>query len=354
MGTLIVRKGKEGKNRYQARVRVKGGKQIAKTFDSKSRAKDWMVSTEAGIKEGRFNYIQEQERHTVSDMIDRYIETELIKKPKSYKKQKMQLEWWSEKIGHYTLAKIRPALIVECRDKLSIGITCRGGKRSPSTVNRYLAVLSHCFTVATREWQWVDDNPMRSVGKLKEARGRDNILEFEEMQVLLAACKASRNKNLFPIVRLALATGMRRGEISSLAWKDVDLQRSRIILRNTKNNEVRAVHLAPDINEMLKELYLARESHMNFLFPSQDGRKPADIRTSWEAALERANLKNFRFHDLRHTAASHMAMGGSSDAELRSFLGHRSATMVTRYAHYRESAMESSVNRLSEKITAIL
>ncbi|MGA8163963.1 MAG: site-specific integrase [Waddliaceae bacterium] len=309
-----------------------------------------MISTEAAIKEGRFHFFSESGRQTVSDMIARYIECELPKKPKSLLKQTAQLKWWEGQIGHLFISRVTPAILVECRDRLSAETTCRGEKRSPATTNRYLAVMAHCFSVACKEWQWLDDSPMRHVSKLKEPRGRDRILTDKEMYRLFEACQQSKNPYLYTVVRVALGTGMRQGEILGLVWKNVYFPESKIILRDTKNGRIRAVHLAPEIKELLEEIGKNRRLDTFFVFPSHDGLQPASIRTAWENALQLAEIKDFRFHDLRHTAASMMAMNGASDAELRAFLGHLSPSQTVRYAHYRDSEMEVSVNRLSEKI----
>ena len=119
---------KGGKNSYFVRVRLKGGKHISKTFRTRSLAQDWMISTEAAIKEGRCDFIVESKTHTVSDMIARYIEFELPKKPKSIPKQTAQLLWWDAQIGHLLLNRVTTAALVECRDKLASEITRRGKK----------------------------------------------------------------------------------------------------------------------------------------------------------------------------------------------------------------------------------
>ncbi|SCA63577.1 Uncharacterized protein SCG7086_AW_00170 [Chlamydiales bacterium SCGC AG-110-P3] len=350
MGSITTRRKKDGKVSYLVRVRLRGEKHITKTFRTRSLAQDWMVSTEAAIKEGRFHYFSESGRHTVSDMITRYIKYELPKKPKSLVKQSAQLKWWNTQIGHLPLSRVTPAILVECRDKLAAEATCRGGIRSSSTTNRYLAVMSHCFSVACREWQWLDQSPMKQVSKLREPRGRDRILTDDELPVLLEACRKSRNKVLYIVVRLALGTGMRQGEILNLCWKDIFLAEFKIILRDTKNGQIRAVHLAPELCKLLEEHAESRRLDSFYVFPSQNGQNSVCIRTAWENALRVANIEGFRFHDLRHTAASMMATAGASDAELRAFLGHLSPSQTLRYAHYRDSAMASSVNGINEKI----
>src|SRR5215470_7117967 len=116
--------------------------------------------------------------------------------------QTLQLNWWKKRLGHYVLADITPALIAEYRDKLAYG---NETPRANSTVNRYLAALSHAFTTAVKEWGWLDDSPMRKVRKPKEPRGRVRFLSEEERQLLLNACMQSPSAYLFHVVILALS-----------------------------------------------------------------------------------------------------------------------------------------------------
>src|SRR5712691_6752927 len=112
-----------------------------------------------------------------------------------------------------------------------------------STVNRYLAALSHAFTIAVGEWTWVDDSPMRKVRKPKEPRGRVRFLSDDERTQLLQACQGSRNPYLYKAVVLCLSTGARKMEILGLCWSEVDLQRGCIILQDTKNGDRRVLPL---------------------------------------------------------------------------------------------------------------
>ena len=115
--------------------------------------------------------------------------------------------------------------------------------RSPATVVRYMAAMSHAYSIAMREWQWVEDSPLRRVSKPKEPPARCRFLDDDERQALLVACKASTSPHLYTVVVLALSTGMRRGEILSLRWPQVDLARGRIVLDKTKNGDRRNVPL---------------------------------------------------------------------------------------------------------------
>ena len=114
---------------------------------------------------------------------------------------------------------------------------------SPATVNRYLAALGHALTVAVKEWGWLEDSPMRKVRKKTEPKGRVRFLNKMEIETLLDACEAGPPW-LHPVVAIALSSGMRQGEILGLRWPDIDLDRKRLVLHDTKNGERRAVALA--------------------------------------------------------------------------------------------------------------
>jgi len=162
VATIQERKSTDGV-KYRAMIRLKGYPAQTATFKRKTDAKRWITQTEAAIREGRHFKTSEAKRHTLNELIKRYIRDVLPTKPKSEKKQINQLKWWDEKLGAYTLADITPVKIAEVRDELLNGITYRGTQRSPATVNRYLAVLSHAFTVAVKEWGWVESNPLAKV-----------------------------------------------------------------------------------------------------------------------------------------------------------------------------------------------
>jgi integrase len=217
-------------------------------------------------------------------------------------------------------------------------------------VVRYLAVLSHVFTIAVKEYGWVDDNPFRKVVKPKEPRGRVRFLDKIERERLLEACRGSHNPHLYLIVILALSTGMRQSEILNLLWRDVDLERARIVLHETKNGERRVVPLAGHALELLKK-YREQSSHLSLLFPRPTNPlRSLDLRSSWEYALHKAQIFDFKFHDLRHTAASYLAMNGASLAEIAEILGHKTLQMVKRYAHHSEAHTAGVVSRMNQEI----
>ena len=352
MASIEKRTSKDGANSYRVKVRLKGYPIQTASFERLTDAKKWSQHTEAAIREGRHFKTSEAKRHTLAKLIDRYIRDIL---PQNHKKARdclLHLMWWKDTIGSHTLADVTPALIAECRDKLAGAVTVRGKPYAPATVLRYMSALSHAFTIAVREWGWIDDTPMRKVNKPSLPRGRVRFLSDDERVRLLKACKESSNPYLYPVVVLALSTGMRQGEIMGLTWDDLDLNRNRAILHETKNGERRAVAITGHALELLKELGKVRRIDSNFIFPAKENKpkKPMDLRTPWEAAVKKAGLHDFRFHDLRHSAASYLAMNGASLAEIAEVLGHKTLQMVKRYAHLSEGHTARVVESMNNKI----
>lgn len=348
MANIEKRTSKEGDISYRVKVRLKGYPTQTATFERITDAKRWVQQTESAIREGRHFKTSEAKRHTLDETIERYIQHVLPKKPKSQKDQGQQLAWWKEQLGQFTLADITPSLIAQYRDLLANN----DGKkpRSPATVNRYLAVLSHLFTFAVKEWEWIEENPLRKVTKMKEPRGRVRFLSDDERNRLLAACKESSSPYLYTVVVLALSTGARRMEILGLRWQDIDFNRSIITLHETKNGERRILPLTGHALSLIQERAKLRHLHCDYVFPSKDLKNPIDIRTPWENALKRAEINDFHFHDLRHSAASYLAMNGASLAEIAETLGHKTLQMVKRYAHLSESHISKVVASMNQKI----
>lgn len=351
MATIEKRTTDTGETSYRVKIRLKGYPSQTATFKRLTDAKKWTQDTESAIREGRHFKTTEAKKHTLADLVDRYIKDVLPTKPKQAHAQRPQLERWKAEIGSYALADITPALIVECRDKLSSEPTPRGEQRSPATVVRYMAALSHAFTIAVNEWQWLEDSPMRKVKKPKEARGRVRFLDDDERQRLLTACQASSNKQLYLCVILALSSGMRQGELMGLKWQDVNLKDGFIILHETKNGERRRVPLSGLALSLLQEHAKVRRLDTALLFPGTiHANKPIDLRKPFETALKSAEINDFHWHDLRHCTASYLAMNGASLAEIAEVLGHKTLQMVKRYAHLSDGHVSNVVASMNAKI----
>jgi integrase len=335
-----------GKTTYRARIRVHGMPHKSASFSTRTAAKDWAHRAESNLKQSRY-FPHDPGKTTFATFVDRYISHQLPKNLKALAKQTQIMFWWKQHLGKYYLSHISPSLIATLRDTLLSQTTVRGTKRSPSTTNRYLAALSRAFTICIREYGWLKDNPVLLITRPAEPRGRDRYLTLDEISRLLDACRYSKSPYLYPIVAFALATGARRGEILNLHWSDIDFTNSRVTFRHTKNGDSRTIYLPPTITEILSSESKRRIILSPFVFPSQSGHKPADIESAWDNAIITANLPKLRFHDLRHTAASHLAMAGASTVEIATILGHKTLAMVKRYAHFSDSAIAQTLKRMN-------
>ena len=248
------------------------------------------------------------------------------------------------------MSDVTPSLLIEYRSKLIDNPNQRGLERTPATINRYYAALSHAFTIAVKEWEWMQENPILKITKLKEPSGRTRYLSDDERRKLLKACQESQSRYLYILVILALSTGARKMEIAGLKWQDVNLQRNLIFLHDTKNKEKRSLPLVDFSKELMQKHFENRNKNSELVFPAKNLKKPIDVRTPFETALKRAEIKDFTWHDLRHSAASYLAMNGASSSEIAAVLGHKTLSMVKRYSHLSDSHTASVIEKMNNKI----
>jgi len=346
----IKKRTSNGQTTYQVQVRLKGYPQQTATFKRLTDAKKWASDTESDIRHGRHFKTIEAKKHTFAEMIDRYIEKKLPETPKSIKQRTPQLLRWKKELGAYLLSEITASRIVEIKEKMLSEKVPNGNKRSPSTVVRYMAALSHVFNTAVNEWEWMDANPMRKVKRPKEPRGRVRFLSDDERARLLNSAKQYKNPHIYAIIVLALSTGMRQGEILSLKHNDLNLKEGYLIIHESKNDERRRIPVAGHALEVLKKHNAIRRIDTNFIFYGNKPNSPYFIRNIWSELMARAEIEDFKFHDLRHSAASYLAMNGASLAEIAEILGHKTLQMVKRYAHLSDSHTSSVVASMNKKI----
>lgn len=337
---------REGRQRttYRVQIRRRGFPPVTATFERKTDADKWGRETEADMSRRRYFPQHEAEWHTLADLVDRQLETVKADRPHDHERQRVILGWWKDKLGAYTLATITPDLIGQHRDKLQ-----NEEGFAPGTVNRYLSALSKAFSNAVKEWHWLPDNPLRRVSKKSEPRGRVRFLSDEERARLLDACRKSDCRPLYLLVLFAITTGMRRGELLGLRWPDIDLERGIAVLHNTKNGDRRSVPIVPEVADILREHGKVRRIGNDLVFKSDDASEVWGFDKAWYAALKQAKIKDFRFHDLRHTTASYLAMSGATTAEIAAVLGHRTLQMVKRYAHLSDQHVGTVIERMTRK-----
>lgn len=212
----------------------------------------------------------------------------------------------------------------------------KSGPISHSSINRQIGILRAMLAKGVK-WGLLTRNPASQVEDFDEDNKRERFLVTDEIRRLLRATKQTDSPILRPAVYLALQTGMRKSELLGLRWSDINFEASKILVRETKSGEPRQVPMSRRSRWLFNKL-AARSPLSDFVFQSKrrDGTSaPAgDIKTAWYKALTRARIENFRFHDLRHTFASHFAMNRGDLYALAEILGHSNPKItIDRYAH---------------------
>ncbi len=314
---------------WRALIRRKGYPPISRTFDKKADAITWAGETEGKIKRGKFVDMSEAERTTLYDALERYLNEVTVTKKSAATETNTLKRLQRHPLALRSLASLGSADIAKYRDE-------RLTQVSPSTTRLDLALLSHLFTIAIKEWGLPLENPVRNIRLPKLPQGRDRRLKKGEEAKLLAACKDSRSPWLEPTVHLAIETAMRLGEILSLTWDNVDLSGAIATLPDTKNGEARAVPLSTNAIAVLKKLPRSLDGQV---IPLQK----SSIEHAFRAACERAEIEGLRFHDLRHEATSRLFEKGFNPMEAATVTGHKTLQMLKRHTHLRA---EDLVKRL--------
>lgn len=278
--------------------------------------------------------------YTFNELAEHYSKWAEIQK--GFKKNKYVIEILLKEYCNIPLKHFSVRLVEEFQAK----IIAKGNK--PATSNRYLSTLKAMFTKAV-EWEMADEEILKKVRKVKLLPMNNRRLRYlskEECQALINAC----DKHLKPIVITALNTGMRRGEILSLRWdKNIDLKHGFILLDITKNGERREI----PINDTLRATFKGIQRRLDIpyvFFDPITGNPYQEVKRSFPSACRRAGIRDFRFHDLRHTFASHLVMAGVDITTVSRLLGHKSLTMTLRYSHLAPSHMIKAVNMLDNAI----
>jgi integrase len=313
-----IRKHGEG---WQARVRRKGYPEITRTFQSKQDAERWARTEETEIDRGTFIDRTLAENSTLGEVLERYL-AEVTPLLRGHSENRYTLRAIQRaRLAQFSMAALTPPVVAEWRNELSERV-------SPATVVRNLATLSAVINHARREWGIHISNPVAMVRKPSPPPGRSRVLSAEEEHRLLeaAAPLGRRSPWLVPAIVISLETAMRRGELLALKWDDVDLPRRLAYLRMTKNGTARFVPLSSKAIATLSDMSR-----------SPDGRvipmAAASLTKAFERARVRADLPDFRWHDLRHTAATRIAPRLTNLIELATVTGHKSLSMLKRYVH---------------------
>jgi integrase len=325
---------------WKAIIRDRGRILKTKTFRKKTDAREWARRIE-GDREAAEALGLPGCRLTLSELAREYLD-QWGGRDKS---GPARTNYWPEQLGAYKLSDITSADVRRVLEHYAHGKAQRyagigpNGEpvlkptdkpRSAASVNRMRAAGSALFRFAIRQG-YVASNPFKGVAGKTEPRGRKRYLSDDERTLLLERCRQSRWDRLYLLVMLALGTGARMGELIRLRWSDINFEQRTAFLSKTKNDDARVLTLPEPV---MVELHKHREVGSGFVFPSERFKhRPTDPYPFWYKALEEAAITDCRFHDLRHSAASYLAMDGASLLEIAEVLGHKSLQTTKRYAH---------------------
>jgi len=230
------------------------------------------------------------------------------------------------------------ALVDITTEKISDYIDWRLETVKPATVYQDFALLRRMFNVARREWKWTRENPVADLSfTVGNKNARDRWLSFDEEKALLSCCSPLWLRG---VILFALNTGMRRGEILALKWSSVDIKRMLITVERSKNGEKRSIPMSMTLSSLMKKPMLVSIS--NRVFPHS----VSAVKDAFDRARDKAQIKDFKFHDLRHTFATRLVQHGVDLYKVKELLGHKTIAMTMRYAHHCPESLRSSIEVL--------
>ena len=308
---------------------------------SKQLAREVLAKRRVEVKEGLYFNIKRDKITRLSEIVNDFLEYSRNNK-RSYIRDKEMAGHLQSFLGNCRLSEITPHLIERYKEYRVHQVG-----RKPATVNRELGCLKAIFNWAIKNKK-ATENPVREVKFYQEESPRIRYLSEEEIQRLLASCP----KHFRAVVIAALTTGMRKSEILNLTWDDVDLEKGLIYLQHTKSGRSREIPLCGLLSETLKEC--RQWSDGKYVFCSHKGQRYSkNIRTMFLRILRRAQISDFRFHDLRHTAASYLAMAGVDILTIKEILGHQRIEMTLRYSHLSPNHKRLATEILGQKIFSL-
>ena len=333
------------------------GKRIRVMFKKRKDAEAELGKRVAMIAEGRYLDKKREYTTTMKELVETYRENH--EDQAGYKTFK---QYVIPRIRKYfgednKLSDIRYKHLETYRNHLKKLLTKHGTIRKKSTVNREIACLQHMFNKSV-EWEMLDRSPFEKGKKLKQKENNQRLRFLSEDEI--TRLRDASTPYLINIVDCALNTGMRKGEILSLKWGQI--KNGMIYLRKTKTDEPRQIPINDALQVVFDDLkkhgepsnvkrldgkkVLIPKSKTDHVFTFQ-GKPMKDVKRVFGKALKKADIDDFRFHDLRHTFASHLVMNGATIKDVQELLGHKDLKMTMRYSHLSQEHKAKAVNLLN-------
>jgi integrase len=351
MASYQRRKNSDGSRSVLALVRVRPFKSASKAFKNHADAKKWATDLEVELRKKReeSDVRPDLTTLTLAQLIRTYLSDPETQALRHYEGRQLLLSWW---INHYGAEKVREfgsMKLREARDSLRHG-------RKPATVNRYLGALRSCWSwgraaqyiPAERVW------PTRLF--LTEPKERVRFLSDDELKAVLTEAEKYAPWMHTAIV-VSLATGLRQGNVLNLEWKDLNFDKKTVTVlgKDTTGGGGKwlTVHLPDPAIVALKKIRVVGPKRV-FTRPNGTPADKSFLTFHWNVVRKAAGLKDFRWHDLRHTCASFLAQNGASLLEIGSVLGHSSPAITAKYAHLVAGRPVTGADKLAEKLGAKL
>ena len=309
------------------------GRRIRRKVGSEKDAENALAAIKADILRGEYRFKKDR-KIRFEDFAKEYLDYAKINK-RSWGRDESSLKRLLPFFGNMLLSKIAVRHIEEYK-------RMRLEKVKTGTINRELASLKHMFTIAEKLGKFDGKNPVKQVKFFQERQYVMKILDREEINRLIDAAAG----HLKPILIIAVSTGMRKGEIFNLRWSDIDFVDHYIHIKKTKSNVMRKVPMNGVVATTLKNI----ERKSEFIFPSFWSKKHKHIMEVFrlfKAACKKAGIRDLRFHDLRHTAATLLVTGGIPLVTVSQILGHATIHMTMKYAHPTPEDKRKAVNVLA-------
>jgi integrase len=355
MASYHKRTNGDGSKAVIAWVRVKPFKTASRSFPTLSAAQEWADALEAELRKQRKTGDTRKDitSLTIKGLIEAYLADPEVMRLKYFSNLAQILSWWTNHCGGEKVLQFGTVKLREARELLSNG-------RAPGTVNRYLSGLRSCWNWG-RAAQYIPSEKVWPTRLFRtEPRERVRFLNDSELSGVMQAAEA-HSPGMHAAVVVSLATGLRRGELLRLEWKDIDFERKTVTVQLGKNTtggapKRRIVHLNEPAITAIKKLRRDGVIGHKAVFLNSDG-EPADknyLVTHWRTVRTAAKLVDFRWHDLRHSCASFLAQNGASLVEIGSVLGHSSPSITAKYAHLVAGMAVTGSAALAAKLSAKL
>lgn len=316
------------RDKWQAQIRLRGVSPQTKSFTKKADALSWARITESEIERGIFKNCKLAEQTIVAELLDRYLECPLLSDANS-RSSRSRCKPLRTHLGRFTLRTLSSQHLAQYRDQ-------RLEVASDMTVIHELNLLHRVLVLATSEWGIALLEDIPTVRLPKRPTGRVRRLNPNEENALHRAMV--EHPNLEDIVNIAIETGMRRGELVTIKWADIDFTKSTLNIPETKTDVPREIPLSSKATQILKTR--SETSADRYVFPMDAG----VVTREFTSACRRASIENLRFHDLRHEAISRFFEQGLNVIEVASISGHRTLDMLNRYTHPRAEDLAVKLN----------